>query len=81
MRRKLICLANCYQDDFFGELQRMLSEIPEVTELHPIPDAHVPVLGFKFKGVSIDLLYARLSLWVIPDVSACLISVSYVIAV
>ncbi|KAL1819392.1 hypothetical protein ACET3Z_014261 [Daucus carota] len=54
-------------DDFFGELQRMLSEIPEVTELHPIPDAHVPVLGFKFKGVSIDLLYARLSLWVIPD--------------
>ena len=59
----------------------MLSEIPEVTELHPIPDAHVPVLGFKFEGVSIDLLYARLSLWVIPDVSACLISVSYVIAV
>lgn len=48
----------------------MLSEMPEVTELHPISDAHVPVLGFKFKGVSIDLLYARLSLWVIPEVSA-----------
>lgn len=57
----------------------MLSEIPEVTELHPIPDAHVPVLGFKFKGVSIDLLYARLSLWVIPDVSACYYFFSFIV--
>jgi poly(A) polymerase len=48
----------------------MLSEMPEVTELHPVPDAHVPVMKFKFSGVSIDLLYAKLSLWVIPDVSA-----------
>ncbi|KAL1365921.1 hypothetical protein HN51_013869 [Arachis hypogaea] len=55
------------EEDFFGELHRMLSEMPEVTELHPVPDAHVPVMGFKFNGVSIDLLYARLSLWVIPE--------------
>ncbi|XP_057549428.1 nuclear poly(A) polymerase 1 [Amaranthus tricolor] len=55
------------EEDFFGELQRMLSEMPEVTELHPVPDAHVPVMGFKLNGVSIDLLYARLSLWVIPE--------------
>ncbi|XP_015578273.1 nuclear poly(A) polymerase 1 isoform X1 [Ricinus communis] len=55
------------EEDFFGELHRMLSEMPEVTELHPVPDAHVPVLKFKFKGVSIDLLYAKLSLWVIPE--------------
>ncbi|GAV62347.1 PAP_RNA-bind domain-containing protein/PAP_central domain-containing protein [Cephalotus follicularis] len=41
--------------------------MPEVTELHPVPDAHVPVMRFKFKEVSIDLLYARLSLWVIPE--------------
>ncbi|XP_031247767.1 nuclear poly(A) polymerase 1 [Pistacia vera] len=45
----------------------MLSDMPEVTELHPVPDAHVPVMRFKFSGVSIDLLYARLSLWVIPE--------------
>ncbi|XP_061353067.1 nuclear poly(A) polymerase 1-like isoform X2 [Gastrolobium bilobum] len=45
----------------------MLSEMQEVTELHPVPDAHVPVIGFKFNGVSVDLLYARLSLWVIPE--------------
>ncbi|MFS7915345.1 putative polynucleotide adenylyltransferase [Helianthus anomalus] len=56
-------------EDFFGELKRMLLEMPDVTELHPVPDAHVPVMRFKLNGVSIDLLYARLSLWVIPDVS------------
>ncbi|KAL5544889.1 hypothetical protein UlMin_008673 [Ulmus minor] len=55
------------EEDFFGELHNMLSEMPEVSELHPVPDAHVPVMRFKFSGVSIDLLYAKLSLWVIPD--------------
>ncbi|KAL0755085.1 hypothetical protein Bca101_092753 [Brassica carinata] len=54
------------EGDFFGELQRMLSEMPEVTELHPVPDAHVPLMGFKLNGISIDLLYAQLPLWVIP---------------
>ncbi|XP_021745850.1 nuclear poly(A) polymerase 1-like [Chenopodium quinoa] len=55
------------EEDFFGELHRMLSEMPEVTELHPVPDAFVPVMRFKFNGVSIDLLYAKLSLWVVPE--------------
>ncbi|XP_038894281.1 nuclear poly(A) polymerase 1 isoform X2 [Benincasa hispida] len=55
------------EEDFFGELHKMLSEMPEVSELHPVPDAHVPVMRFKFSGVSIDLLYAKLSLWVIPE--------------
>ncbi|KAL2626069.1 hypothetical protein AAZV13_07G089400 [Glycine max] len=54
-------------EDFFGGLQKMLSEMQEVTELHPVPDAHVPVVKFKFNGVSVDLLYARLALWVIPE--------------
>ncbi|XP_030938212.1 nuclear poly(A) polymerase 1 [Quercus lobata] len=55
------------EEDFFGELHRMLMEMPEVTDMHPVPDAHVPVMKFKFLGVSIDLLYAKLSLWVIPE--------------
>ncbi|XP_057446982.1 nuclear poly(A) polymerase 1-like [Lotus japonicus] len=54
-------------EDFFGELGKMLFESQEVTEFHPVPDAHVPVMKFKFNGVSVDLLYARLSLWVIPE--------------
>ncbi|CAN4100135.1 unnamed protein product [Withania somnifera] len=42
-------------------------EREEVTELQPVPDAHVPVMKFKFDGISIDLLYASISLLVIPD--------------
>lgn len=58
------------QEDFFGELRRMLSEMSEVSELHPVTDyAHAPALKFKFNGVCIDLVYAKLSLWVIPQVS------------
>lgn len=41
----------------------------EVTELQPVPDAHVPVMKFKFQGISIDLLYASISLLVVPEVS------------
>ncbi|GKF20682.1 nuclear poly(A) polymerase 1-like protein, partial [Tanacetum coccineum] len=54
-------------EDFFGELKRMLIEMPDVTDMHPVPDAHVPVMKFKLNGVSVDLLYAKLSLWVIPE--------------
>ncbi|CAI9756041.1 unnamed protein product [Fraxinus pennsylvanica] len=54
-------------EDFFGELYSMLAEMPEVQELHPVPDAHVPVMKFKFSGISIDLLYANVALWVIPE--------------
>jgi hypothetical protein len=41
-----------------------------------VPDSHVPVMKFKFNGISIDLLYAWLSLWAIPDVSIlCFLSI------
>ncbi|KAJ4805262.1 Poly(A) polymerase [Rhynchospora pubera] len=55
------------EEDFFGVLHSMLAEMPEVAELHPVPDAHVPVMKFKFMGVSIDLLYAKLALLVVPE--------------
>jgi poly(A) polymerase Pap1 len=45
----------------------------EVTELQPVPDAHVPVMKFKFQGISIDLLYASISMLVVPEVSLVLI--------
>nr|CAB3455192.1 unnamed protein product [Digitaria exilis] len=54
-------------DYFFRWLHDMLAEMPEVSELHPVPDAHVPVLGFKINGISIDLLYANLAHAVIPE--------------
>jgi len=40
----------------------------EVSELQPIPDAHVPVMKFKFDGISIDLLYASISRMIVPEV-------------
>lgn len=47
----------------------MLAQLEEVSELQPVPDAHVPVMKFKFDGISIDLLYASIALQVIPEVS------------
>jgi len=65
-----LCVGPCYvirEEDFFGVLHDMLAEMPEVSELHPVPDAHVPVMKFKFRGISIDLIYASISLWVVPE--------------
>ncbi|EFJ28719.1 hypothetical protein SELMODRAFT_171521 [Selaginella moellendorffii] len=55
------------EEDFFVELHNILAETENVTELNPVPEAHVPVMKFKFDGISIDLLYARLSSWTIPE--------------
>lgn len=59
------CLAlsppTCSRGDFFSSLVQMLSENESVTELHPISEAYTPVLKFKMQGISIDLLFARLS--------------------
>jgi poly(A) polymerase Pap1 len=48
------------QDDFL--MESALNSHGEVTELYPVPDSHVPVMKFKFNGISIDLVYAWLSL-------------------
>ncbi|KAL6629658.1 hypothetical protein ACP70R_029423 [Stipagrostis hirtigluma subsp. patula] len=64
-----LCVGPSYvnrEEDFFVTLHDILAEMKEVTELQPIPEAHVPVMKFKFRGISIDLLYASLSLSVIP---------------
>ncbi|KAI3766549.1 hypothetical protein L2E82_16613 [Cichorium intybus] len=64
-----LCVGPSYvnRDDFFFVLHEILSGIEEVTELQPVPDAHVPVMKFKFDGICIDLLYASISLLVVPD--------------
>ncbi|KAK3028885.1 hypothetical protein RJ639_039894, partial [Escallonia herrerae] len=65
-----LCVGPSYvnrEEDFFFILHNILAEMEEVTELQPVPDAHVPVMKFKFDGISIDLLYASISLLVVPD--------------
>ncbi|XP_057479009.1 nuclear poly(A) polymerase 4-like isoform X2 [Actinidia eriantha] len=66
-----LCVGPSYvnrEEDFFIILHDMLADMEEVTELQPVPDAHVPVMKFKFQGISIDLLYASVSLLVVPEV-------------
>ncbi|RYR47341.1 hypothetical protein Ahy_A07g033277 isoform A [Arachis hypogaea] len=65
-----LCVGPSYvnrEEDFFIILHNILAEMEEVTELQPVPDAHVPVMKFKFQGISIDLLYASISLLVVPE--------------
>jgi poly(A) polymerase len=65
-----LCVGPSYvnrEEDFFIFFRDILAEMEEVTELQPVTDAHVPVMKFKFQGISIDLLYASISLLVIPQ--------------
>ncbi|KAK3030205.1 hypothetical protein RJ639_038715, partial [Escallonia herrerae] len=65
-----LCVGPSYvnrEGDFFIILHDILGEMEEVSELQPVPDAHVPVMKFKFQGISIDLLYASISLLVVPE--------------
>ncbi|KAI3727271.1 hypothetical protein L1987_67083 [Smallanthus sonchifolius] len=65
-----LCVGPSYvnlDEDFFFVLHGILNGMEEVTELQPVPDAHVPVMKFKFDGISVDLLYASISLLVVPD--------------
>ncbi|TQD76056.1 hypothetical protein C1H46_038409 [Malus baccata] len=65
-----LCVGPSYvnrEEDFFFVLHNILAEMEEVTELQPVPDAHVPVMKFKFDGILIDLLYASISLLVVPE--------------
>lgn len=62
-----------FQEDFFIILHDILAEMDEITELQPVPDAHVPVMKFKLQGISVDLLYASISLLVVPEVSSLIL--------
>ncbi|KAG2448722.1 hypothetical protein HYH02_006078 [Chlamydomonas schloesseri] len=57
--------------DFFGSekhcLQYMLSQTPDITDIQPVPDAFVPMIGIKYKGVQIDVLYAALAMQTLPE--------------
>ena len=44
----------------------MLVEMLKGFELQPLPGAHVLVMKFKLRGISIDFIYANISLWVVP---------------
>ncbi|CAH2054792.1 unnamed protein product [Thlaspi arvense] len=54
-------------EDFFIELRNLLKSRREVTEVHCVKDAKVPLIRFKFDGILVDLPYAQLRVSSIPN--------------
>lgn len=50
------------REDLFTTFEPMLRARSGITDITAVPNAYVPVLKFKFHGISIDLLIARLAL-------------------
>jgi len=68
-----LCVGPCFVEraaHFFGDerhcFQRMLSDLPDCSELQPVPDSFVPVIKMKLAGINIDLLYAKLAVPTLP---------------
>lgn len=55
------------REEFFDEFQAVLTDDPNVEDIHAVVDAFVPVLKMKFMDVEIDLLFAQLDQMSIPD--------------
>lgn len=64
------------QEDFFILLHNMLTGRPEVSEVHCVKDAKVPLMRFKLDGISFDLPYAQLKVMSVPEVSVSSVSLS-----
>ncbi|XP_004077012.1 poly(A) polymerase gamma isoform X2 [Oryzias latipes] len=64
-----LCVAPRHVDrsDFFQSFFEKLKQHEEIKDLRAVEDAFVPVIKFKFDGIEIDLLFARLALQSIPD--------------
>lgn len=54
------------REDFFSVFEPLLRARSEVTELAAVPDAFVPIIKMKFSGISIDLIFARLAIAIVP---------------
>lgn len=59
----LLCLGPCIatlQYHFFVVLRQILQGRPEVSEVHTVEKAKVPLMRFRFTGIAVDLTYAQL---------------------
>jgi len=59
----VLCIAppHVQRESFFTILVDKLKQQESVTECVPIPDAFTPIVKLKMRGVSLDLLFARLA--------------------
>uniref|UniRef100_A0A3B3RFR8 polynucleotide adenylyltransferase n=1 Tax=Paramormyrops kingsleyae TaxID=1676925 RepID=A0A3B3RFR8_9TELE len=64
-----LCVAPRHVEraDFFQSFFEKLKQHEGIKDLRAVEDAFVPVIKFKFYGIEIDLLLARLALQSIPD--------------
>ncbi|KAI6189711.1 Poly(A) polymerase and Nucleotidyltransferase domain containing protein [Aphelenchoides bicaudatus] len=64
-----LCVVPRHVDrtEFFKSFYQMLSEDENVTDLHAVEDAFVPLIKLHYRGIDIDILFARLALKSVPD--------------
>ncbi|TKR60666.1 hypothetical protein L596_027879 [Steinernema carpocapsae] len=64
-----LCVAPRHIDraDFFGSFYEMLKKDPNVTDLHSVEEAFVPVIKLHYREIELDILFARLASKEIPD--------------
>jgi len=64
-----LCVVPRHADrsEFFKSFYQMLSEDDNVTDLHAVEDAFVPLIKLHYRGIDIDILFARLELNEVPD--------------
>ncbi|KAI3802366.1 hypothetical protein L1987_30498 [Smallanthus sonchifolius] len=54
-------------EDFFIVLHEIFAKRVEVSDIHCVKDAKVPLMMFKFEGISVDLPYAQLQVTTVPE--------------
>jgi poly(A) polymerase len=64
-----LCVApkHINREDFFASLLPILEANPVVTEITGVPDAVVPIIKMKYKGIEVDLTFARLNLAIVDS--------------
>jgi len=65
----ILCIGPKHIDreSFFTDLKELLSQHPKTTEVTGIPDAYVPIMTCVFDGIQLDIAYAKLDVFKIPE--------------
>ncbi|MQL92852.1 hypothetical protein Taro_025478, partial [Colocasia esculenta] len=66
----ILCVGPYYatlEEDFFVILHDLLQNRPEVCEVQCVKSAKVPLMRFKFNGISVDFPYSQLNAFTVPD--------------